>query len=134
MSYKSDGLMIAGVVAFSIVASRGCDMFCNNRQIDTAGRHTISYATGLVGHNEYTRYTDGSSDMKIYPSIVGHRVASSKMFQDLDGDGLVDRIRINGPEWQMNRLVAVWCRDADYQAHKKEFDEADSLMAKEGAK
>jgi hypothetical protein len=46
----------------------------------------------------YTRYNDGSADLKVYPSII--RLASSKLYQDLDGDGPIDRIRINGPEWQ----------------------------------
>lgn len=125
------GFGIAMLFAISCGATRLYNMAWNNKDIKTRGRHTISHATGLLGHNEYTRYNNGSADLKIYPKLLGHRTLSSKLYQDFDGDGLVDRIRINGPEWQMNRLKDILVRDADYEQHRDQFEKADRLLAKE---
>ncbi|MBL7147926.1 MAG: hypothetical protein ISS82_03820 [Nanoarchaeota archaeon] len=110
--------------------TRGCNMLWNNRDVKTPNRHTISNATWLIGHNEFTKYKDGSVDLKVYPGILSHRIISSKLYQDLNGDGLVDRIRNNGPAWQFNRLRYILDREVDYDTHKENFDKADELLAK----
>lgn len=118
------------VMILSLAGTRGCNMVFNNKDVDKLGRHTISKSTGLLGHVEYTKYNDNSSDLKTYPSILGHRYSSSKLYQDLDGDSKIDRIRINGPEWQMNRIKDILIREYDYEDNQKEFDKGDELLKK----
>jgi hypothetical protein len=52
----------------------------------------------------------------------------SKLYQDLNGDGLVDRIRQNGAEWKMNRLADLLVREYDYSSNSSDFDEADKML------
>ncbi len=135
-SYKTIGAGIA-IVAALLGGVRGCNMAWNNRSIVKPAYQTESRATGLYGHVEFTRYSDGSQDVKIYPGFA-HRLFDSELHQDLNGDGLVDRIRRNGAEWKMNRLSELLVREYDYESHKERFDEADAqlqdLMAKYPAK
>ncbi|MFH1376836.1 MAG: hypothetical protein ABIH25_04325 [Candidatus Woesearchaeota archaeon] len=123
------GLYIA-IFGLTALVARGCNMAWNNKNVEELGRHTVSNATKISGHEEFTLYPDGSSDLKIYPGIMGHRYMSSKLYQDIDGDQLVDRIRINGPEWQFNRLKDVLVRSTDYSDYKDEFDKADRKIRK----
>ena len=123
----------AAIIATLLGGVRGCNMAWNNRTLNKPAYTSVNYATGLTGHIEYTRYADGSQDVKEYPGL-GHRLFDSELHQDLNGDGLVDRIRQNGAEWKMNRLSDLLVREHDYQANKERFDEADrqlqELMAK----
>ncbi len=116
---------ICGVIGYNVAL--------NNRTLFRPGYTSVNYATGLTGHTEYTRYADGSQDVNKYPGIV-YRALDSEFHQDLNGDGLVDRIRRNGAEWKMNRLGKVLVRKLDYPSHSKMFDKADeqlqALMAK----
>jgi hypothetical protein len=135
---KSIG-MYAGILTLIACGTKGCNRAFNNRTINNQAYHTESRATGLNGHVEYTRYKDGSQDVKIYPGS-GHRMFSSELHQDLDGDGLIDRIRQDGPEWKWHRLNIILVRKFDYQQNQNRFDKADkelnSLMNKypKGAK
>lgn len=52
------------------------------------------------------------------------------MYQDLNGDKKVDRIRRNGAEWKFNRLSELLIREYDYAKHEKKFNEADKLLRK----
>jgi hypothetical protein len=123
----------AGIIAALLGGARGCNMAWNNRTMDRPAYTSVNYATGLSGHIEYTRYADGSQDVKEYPG-VGHRLFDSELHQDLNGDGLVDRIRQNGAEWKMNRLSELLVREQDYQANKERFDEADRKLQELRAK
>jgi len=114
-------------IGILFLGTRGCNMAFNNRQINKPSCNIVSRATGLMGHVEYVKYKDGSADVKIYPNIWGHRYASSKFYQDLNGDGKIDRVRINGPKWQFHKLKLAATRD-DYEANKKQFDYADRLL------
>ena len=102
-------------------------MAWNNRNLDKPGYQTESYATGLTGHIEFTRYSDGSMDVKEYPGL-GHRMFDSELHQDINGDGLIDRIRKNGAEWKMNHLSELLVRKHDYDSHKEKFNEADARL------
>lgn len=113
--------------ALLLLGLRGLNNLCNNRTINKPSYETHSYATGLTGHIEYTKYHDGSKDVKIYPSL-GHRLWDSELHQDLDGDGKIDRIRRQGAEWKMNRLSELLVRENDYLTNKKRFDEADKRL------
>jgi hypothetical protein len=124
---KTIGLYI-GLLGLSILGTRGCNSAFNNRTIDNPAYHTKSHATGIVGHVEYTRYKDGSQDVKTYPGFLSHRIMSSELYQDLNGDGLVDRIRQDGPEWKMHRLKNILIRDYDYSSNKDKFDKADRKL------
>ena len=119
--------MYAGALALGALLTRGCNCAWNNREISKPSHQTISYSTGITGHVEYTRYDDGTRDVKIYPGL-SHRLFDSELYQDLDGDGLVERIRRNGAEWKMNRLNKLLVREHDYAEHKEEFDEADQKL------
>jgi hypothetical protein len=134
-SYKTIGAGIAIVAALS-GGVRGCNMAWNNRSTVKPAYQTESRA-GLYGHVEFTRYSDDSMDVKEYLGFA-HRLFDSKLHQDLNGDGLVDRIRLNGAEWKMNHLSELLVREHDYDLHKNRFDEADTqlqdLMAKYPAK
>ncbi|MBU4501267.1 MAG: hypothetical protein KKA79_01645 [Nanoarchaeota archaeon] len=73
-------------------------MAFNNKHTVKEGRETISYATGLTGHVEYTMYSDGSQDVKDYPGL-GHRLFDSKLYQDINGMALLigsGRMVLNG--------------------------------------
>ena len=86
-----------------------------------------SLATATTDYSVDPLNTDGSQDVKEYPSL-GHRLFDSELYQDLNGDGLVDRIRRNGAEWKMNRLSELLVREYDYQSDKERFDEADKQL------
>ena len=133
---KTIGAGVA-IVAALLGGVRGCNMAWNNRTLDKPAYTSVNYATGLTGHIEYTRYADGSQDVKEYPGL-GHRLFDSELHQDLNGDGFVDRIRQNGAEWKMNRLSELLVREQDYQTNKNIFYEADNqlqeLIAKYPAK
>ena len=107
--------------------TRACNNLWNNRHIKNSTHETYSYATGLTGHVEYSEYADGSVDIKIYPGL-GHRLFDSKLYQDLDGDDKIDRIRENGAEWKMNRLDHLLSREIDFGEHREEFEEADEAL------
>ncbi len=115
------------IIAALLSATRDCNKVWNNRTLHKPAYISVNYATGLTGHVEYTKYTDGSQDVKEYPGL-GHRLMDSELHQDLNGDGLVDRIRQNGAEWKMNSLSELLVREHDYQTNKEKFDEADRQL------
>ena len=129
--------IIGGMCLALLGGTRGCNTVLNNRTINKPAYNTESYATGLTGHVEYTKYLNGSQDVKIYPGL-GHRLWDSELHQDLNGNGFVNRIRKNGSELKMNRLSELLVREHDYEAHKNRFDKADKrlqrLMVKYPAK
>lgn len=118
---------VAGIIGSLFLGVRGCNVAFNNRTIDNPSFISHSYAVGLYGHVEYTKYSDGSRDVKIYPGFA-HRLFDSELHQDLDGDEEVDRIRRNGAEWKMNRLSELLVRENDYEDNKERFDEADEQL------
>ncbi len=113
-----------GVIGLTALGTKGCNMACNDREILKKSYKTLSYSTGLAGHVEYTKYNDSSQDVKVYPDF-GHRIFSSELDQDLNGDGLVDRIRLNSGELKMNKLNEILIRQYDYESYRKEFEKAD---------
>lgn len=123
---KSIGIYV-GIIGTILLGVRGCNMAWNNRSTNKIAYHTESRATGLYGHIEYTKYSDGSQDVKIYPGFA-HRLFDSELHQDLNGDGLIDRIRQNGAEWKMNHLSELLVREYDYETHKKRFNKADKQL------
>lgn len=52
----------------------------------------------------------------------------SELYQDFDGDGLVDRIRVNGSEVSFHRLKELLVREYDLDEHPEDFLEADELL------
>lgn len=134
LNYRMKELIIGAAVLAALGGGmRACNNSWNNRIIEKPTHYTTSYATGLTGHVEYTRYTDGSQDVKRYPGL-GHRLWDSELHQDLDGDGLVDRIRKNGAEWKMNRLNELLIREYDYDDNQERFDSADKQLQELAAK
>lgn len=99
----------------------------NDKEMRDAAYVSHSYAKGLGGHVEYTVYTDGRTDIKIYPGW-GHRLFDSVLYQDLDGDGKIDVIRENGPEWKNNSLQKLLVRSTGYAENKEYFEKADGML------
>ena len=110
--------------------TRGCNALFNNREVSNEKYNLISKSTGIFGHEEYIRFDDNSAQAKVYPDFLGHRYASSKLYEDLNGDKITDRIRINGPEWKFHKLQDILIREKDYASHKKEFEKGDELFKK----
>ena len=121
-------LIWAGTLAFIAGASKGLNMIFNDRTIKGQSYNTESHSTGISGHVEYTLCKDGSRDVKIYPSF-GHTMFSSELYQDLNGDGLVDRIRQEGPAMKNHSLKNILIRKFDYQQNKEIFDKADNQLS-----
>lgn len=122
-------LMLYGAfVGVALLGTRACNTAFNNQTVNKPGYFMKSNSTGIFGHQEYVQYSDGSREVKLYPRYIGHRFGSSEFYQDPDGDGKVDRIRINGPEWKMNKLEVILTRENDYETHKGKFDAADKKL------
>jgi len=120
-------LFVGTLLVLPLGGVAGCNRAFNNKTIETPAYELHSYGTGINGHVEYTKYSDGSQDIKVYPGW-GHRMFDSDLFQDLDGDGKVDKIRRNGAEWKMNSIREILVREQDYKANKKRFDNADERL------
>ena len=117
------------ILVLSLLGARGCNSYFNNKTILASGHQTISMAQGLSGHTEYTRYEDGSQEVKTYPGW-GHRLFDSQLDQDLDGDGQVDRIRKSSGEIRANSLATLLIRKYDYSNNQDIFQKADSKLKK----
>ncbi len=118
-------------VAFGIAG--GCNRYWNNKEIKKPGVHAISRGTGLSGHKEYVRFSDGSEEVKVYHSL-GHRSMRSYTYYNTNGDDSVDRIRVQGSVLSSNKLVDMLVRDTDYQENEEEFDKADKTLLEERAR
>lgn len=106
----------------------------NGRIVSSPEYIMISETKGF-GYTEYTKYKDGSQDIKEYPSF--RFLVSADLIQDLNGDGKADRIRIEGPKWEshkLHKLTEILVRESDYNSHKEDFDLADKSLAKSQAK
>lgn len=121
------------VMAIVLGGIEGCNMGFNNRTINRPAYRTESRASGLTGHVEYTKYLDGSQDVKINRGFWS-TLFGSELHQDLDGDGFVDRIRLNSSELKMYRLYDILVRGHDYPANKARFDAADKQLQELAAK
>ena len=118
-------------LGIGFLITRGCNNLFNNKQMKSNSYSMDSYATGITGHVEYTRYNDKSKEIKVYPGLagLGHRLFDSELLQDLNGDGKIDRIRINGAGWKMNSLTDILVREYDFDKNKDRFDEADKMLS-----
>ncbi|MFA6088815.1 MAG: hypothetical protein WC755_03045 [Candidatus Woesearchaeota archaeon] len=125
MAKVGTGFLLFSLTIFGI--GRGCNSYFNDKTQNTQSHYTVSKPTGISGHTEYTRYKDGGVDVKVYPNF-GHRYFDSKFYQDINGDGKVDRIRISNGEVRGNSLNKILDREYDYNQNKVEFNGADSLV------
>jgi len=120
-------VVYGSILGISLLGVRGCDNIFNNRTIKKPSYEVNSYATGITGHVEYIKYANGAQDVKEYPGLA-HRFFDSELHQDLNGDGLVDKIIQNGAEWKMNSLTEILVRQSDYEKNKERFDNADKKL------
>jgi hypothetical protein len=130
MTLKNKLIKYGAAVAFPLIilgGIRACNNAWNNKSIENPGYQTESKSLGLFGHTEFTRYYDGSYDVKTYPRL-SHRYFDSQLDQDLNGDCLVDRIRQSGSEVRMNSLKKILTREKDYSTNRELFDKADSQL------
>lgn len=121
-------MLYGAIIGGALLGTRVCNSAFNNQTVNKPSYFMKSDSTGLYGHQEYVQYSDGSREVKRYPNYLSHRYGSSELCQDLDGDGKVDRIRINGPEWKMHKLETILTRENDYENHKSKFDAADKKL------
>ncbi len=120
------GSVAATVLGAALLIARACNVHYNDRQIKTPSYQMVSIPKGIGGHIEFTRYANGSQDVKIYPSF-GHRISGSELDEDINGDGKVDRIRKQGSEFTMHASELL-IRSDDYDTRREDFDEADSRL------
>lgn len=115
-------MLVIAVLALLALFTRGCSSYNNNRVITSNSYETFSYAQGINGHVEYTKYSNGSQDVKVY-------YTHSELFcQDFDGDNKADRIRENASRLKAKKLSYILIRCDDYKNNKEKFDEADKLL------
>lgn len=124
--------IIAGTIIVSLGLgivfglTKACNTHFNHKSISGQSYRAESTDSGyLTGHVEYIRYKDCSQEVTIFESF---QTGSIKNGRDLDGDGLIDIIKINGAYWGNLPLKSILVRKDDYLTHKKEFDEADKLL------
>ncbi len=91
-----------------------------NKTIDKPTYHLVSHAKGIAGRTEYVKYRDGSQEFR------NLSILRDEYNQDINGDGVVDRIR--GYRGVRHRGILV--REEDYTKYQKEFDEADRELEK----
>lgn len=118
-------LILGGAVSLPLGIAYLQNSITTNRTISKPAYVMFSEARGL-GHIEFTKYKDGSSDVKAYPTLRWN--ISSDLMQDLNGDGKVDRIRMQGTWFKKERLNDILVREYDYSKHQSEFDNADSTL------
>ncbi len=126
-SFALRGACIGAIFGVAALMARRYNEYCNNQHLSHPGYAVVSSARGICGHTEYSRYEDGSQDVKVYFGL-GHDLFDSLFYQDINGDGKVDRIRRESGKIKMNRLEELLMRTYDYQQHKKDFDEADRVL------
>lgn len=88
----------------------------------------IHSSSGLLETPEqtrYTRFTDGSEEI-----AVTHG-ASEKLYINLDGDNLIDRIRIKSCAREFCNDPSTLIRVLNSSQHPTEFTEGDALLIKE---
>lgn len=119
--------VIGGILVLTLGGVRGCNYMHNNTTTQSLGHVTQSYSTGISGHVDYSKFKDGSYEIKTYPSF-GHKLFDSKLYTDFDGDGKIDRIRVHNGEMGMNSLEKLLVRDFDYDKNSDEFDNGDTLL------
>jgi hypothetical protein len=120
------GLLV--VLVIGLITAVNINSYFNDKVVTTNSSITHSYIIGYAGHVEFTKFNDNGYEIKTYPGY-GHRFGHSKLYQDIDSDGSVDRIRINASEMKAHTLLAILVRKYDYREHQAEFDEADRSLA-----
>ena len=118
---------LACIIGFPALIARGCNYLINDQIFVGHSYKTNSFSTGISSHTEYTKYSDGSRDVKIYPIFGG--ISNSELRQDIDGDGIVDRIRGSGAGWKGHKFTELLIRKDDYQSNKERFNEADKHLS-----
>jgi len=124
-----EGLLIAAAVVGVYFVSNWMNSMHNTKHVVTKGYQLESVSNGMDGHTEFIRYKDGSCDIKIIPKKESYD--DTQYYQDLDGDGLIDRIRRSSNFTTTNRrLTELLIRKHDYSSKKSDFDKADNTLSK----
>ena len=127
--------LIAGValpvaaLTFAAVGLRSCGRY----EIKKSNLVSRSRATGIYGNQvEYTRLRDGSEEVLIKDGQLQSRL---RLYQNLDGDNTVDRIRTERFRTRDALILEnILVRGLDLSEHRVEFAEADKILLQERAK
>ncbi len=125
---KTSLYIITGIISFGgliALGVRSCNTHYNDRTEKKQGYQLISFADGVDGHTECVFYEDNSLDVRVQESFSNGDVT---FIQDLDGDGLADRIRVQGSKAERYALDSLLIRKYDFKSHSKEFKEADKTI------
>lgn len=120
--------VVAALMGVSLLGIRVCNEGLNRQFIPHPGYVLVSYPTDVSSHIEFLRYNDGSHQVKIYPtpSLFAN---NNPLFEDFNGDGLVDRIHENSSHtWGLNKHKGLFLRKQDYDTNKEKFDDADKQL------
>ena len=123
IKYLGKTALLLGVLFGSIIGiSRGCNVHFNSYETKTSKYHTVSKATGVGEHIDYTKYDDGTEEVRVRPGL---RLNPEKIYSNSGQDNKVDRIRNHSNH---TGKLELFIRETDYENNKEEFDKADQLL------
>ncbi len=126
------GISIASVITFGSILSS-----CNDYNITRPNLVSNSRPIGkiLSGKIEYTKLKDGSEEIYIDAATFFVRNEKVRIYQNLDGDDKVDRIRVQSYKMRgVTALEDILIRNLDFDQYSKEFEEADKLLLQQREK
>jgi hypothetical protein len=100
----------------------------NNKDIIGNSYEFHSYSVGSGGHVEYMKYSDSTSYIEDH-SWWGSDNMGYHTIIDRNGDGKADTITMHGSKGTYFRAKEVLVREEHYASNKKDFDDADRLIA-----
>ena len=121
-------LKLFALLLIGILITGTLNMFLNQKSYATKAFQFDSHVTGPFGHIQLIRYNHGPIDLKRYHDF-GHRIMSSTLYRDTDGDRKIDIITDNGSEFKLNTMERTLVREIDYELNREIFDQADQLLS-----
>ena len=104
-------------IGISYCATFGFNKLLNDREYIGESYYSISRADGLFSYTELSR-------SNLYDEVTKTDFFDGKTITDNNRDGIVDKLKIR--KIGLTREVT---REKDYEQYKKEFDEADKILA-----
>jgi hypothetical protein len=121
--YTLPAMIISGTAVLGVGITAGRNRICNHRTQILPEFTIVSRPQGIFGHTDYIKHADGTQELNHY-SGLGLRMGRMTSYQDNDGNDIINTIRENCSEFQAHRIIHFYQAEKDYNAHKKEFDDA----------